>query len=245
MGCDIHCHVEVRTEDGWQHVWPPLVAETEDVEACPEEYVNFPGTIVSSYEEYQKVAAPWDHPLRIRRNYNLFAIFADVRNGIGFAGTKTGEGFNIIAEPRGIPDDASIETAWDIQHWEGDAHSHSWLTLKDLLDFDWDQTTSHVGVVSPREFVHWKEHGVPSYWSADVSGLTVLEISNEEMEAHLASGGGSTNEAGLFLYTTVTWESKYRDSVGSHFFDVTIHALKQLGDPEEAEDVRLVFFFDN
>lgn len=245
MGCDIHCHVEVRTEDGWKHVWPTLVADKADVDAYPEDYVDYPGTIVDSYEEYEKVAPSWEHPLQIHRNYNLFAILADVRNGVGFAGMKTGEGFNIICEPRGAPDDISAETAWDLHNWEADGHSHSWLTLRELLDFDWDQTTHHVGVVSPKEYAHWKEHGFPSYWSAEVSGAVTRKVSNEEMEAHLASGGDASNEEGLFLYTTVTWESKYRDSVGSRFFDVTLPALKQLGDPEEAEDVRLVFFFDN
>lgn len=39
------------------------------------------------------------------RNYDSFAVLADVRNGSGFAGVKTGEGWDYIAEPRGLPDD--------------------------------------------------------------------------------------------------------------------------------------------
>ena len=41
------------------------------------------------------------------RNYNLFAILANVRNGTAFAGCKTGEGFNPISNPKGVPSDAS------------------------------------------------------------------------------------------------------------------------------------------
>lgn len=43
------------------------------------------------------------------RNYDVFAILADVRNGSGFAGVSTGEGFAPIAPRRGIPADACVE----------------------------------------------------------------------------------------------------------------------------------------
>ena len=36
------------------------------------------------------------------RNYSIFAILANVRNGRGFAGIVTGTGFNPISEPRGL-----------------------------------------------------------------------------------------------------------------------------------------------
>lgn len=82
MGCDIHLFVERRTDAGWEQVPNP---ESDD----------------------------WAHPARWyhERNYHLFAILASVRNGVGFAGVKTGDGFNVIAEPRGLPDDAQREAA--------------------------------------------------------------------------------------------------------------------------------------
>jgi hypothetical protein len=49
----------------------------------------------------------WNHPTDLGRNYNLFSILADVRNGVGFAGCKAGEGFEPISMPRGFPVDAS------------------------------------------------------------------------------------------------------------------------------------------
>lgn len=39
------------------------------------------------------------------RRYDTFAMLANVRNGYGFAGCDTGDGFEPISEPRGFPDD--------------------------------------------------------------------------------------------------------------------------------------------
>lgn len=52
-----------------------------------------------------KTGKPFDN-----RNYDLFAALADVRNGVGFAGVKTGKAIEPIAMPRGIPDDADPDT---------------------------------------------------------------------------------------------------------------------------------------
>jgi len=39
------------------------------------------------------------------RNYSVFGMLADVRNGRGFAGAVYGTGFIPISEPKGLPDD--------------------------------------------------------------------------------------------------------------------------------------------
>lgn len=82
------------------------------------------------------------------RNYDAFAILADVRNGRGFAGVKTGEGFNPIADPKGVPSDASPEYKEEVESWEGDGHSHSYFTVAELKAYNWNQTTISSGLVS-------------------------------------------------------------------------------------------------
>ena len=62
------------------------------------------------------------------RNYHLFSILADVRS--------YGEG-DAIAEPRGVPDDASYAYLYIVEQWKGDGHSHSYFTLTELLEHDW------------------------------------------------------------------------------------------------------------
>lgn len=80
-----------------------------------------------------------------QRNYDVFAILTGtVRNGHGFAGCDTGEGFRgITAEPRGVPKDIS-KAVKKAASWD---HSESWLTLAEVLAYDWDQVTVHRGVI--------------------------------------------------------------------------------------------------
>lgn len=50
------------------------------------------------------------HPQFLQdRNYDVFSILANVRNGYGFAGVVTSSGFEPIAPGRGLPDDLSQE----------------------------------------------------------------------------------------------------------------------------------------
>lgn len=68
------------------------------------------------------------------RNYQLFALLADVRNGSGFAGCDTGNHIEPISIPKGLPKDCSAKVQLNSDDWDIDGHSHSWLTLKELLD---------------------------------------------------------------------------------------------------------------
>ena len=65
------------------------------------------------------------------RDYRMFGFLADVRN---YSHSP------VIAEPRGVPDDASVKVRAEHDWWESDAHSASWLTLAELLAYDYDQT---------------------------------------------------------------------------------------------------------
>jgi len=66
------------------------------------------------------------------RNYYLFSILADVRNS----------GEEVIDYPRGIPLDASCGYLHKCDSWSSDAHSHSYFTLRELLDVDWGKYDS-------------------------------------------------------------------------------------------------------
>ena len=104
MGTDIHFYVERRNGKGW------VSCDTwEDDE----------------YEPGRKTV-PFHQHFYDTRNYDLFAILANVRNGRGFAGTDTGDGFVPLCEPRGLPDDMSAEL---VKEAEGCDHTPSWVTL--------------------------------------------------------------------------------------------------------------------
>ncbi|WP_216324580.1 hypothetical protein [Deinococcus aestuarii] len=77
-------------------------------------------------------------PPQLGRNSALFATLADVRNGVGFAGVRTGTGYRPISPPRGLPGDVSAE----VRRAGGDEdgtrldYGHSWITLRELLEYD-------------------------------------------------------------------------------------------------------------
>lgn len=63
------------------------------------------------------------------RNYAVFGFLAGVRNYSGLAP---------IAEPRGFPKDASGLAVQAAKSWDADGHSHSHVTLAELLAVDYD-----------------------------------------------------------------------------------------------------------
>lgn len=64
----------------------------------------------------------------INRHYDLFAILADVRNS---------SNVKPISKPRGLPEDVSLGVKANADNDGSDGHSHSWLTLEELLSVDW------------------------------------------------------------------------------------------------------------
>jgi len=220
MGCDIHFYAEKRVDGKW-------------VSADQWEHEDGYSHVPSEKEFYNS------------RNYDLFAILADVRNGRGFAGCKTGNGFNPISHPKGLPEDVSAEVKVASDEMSGDGHSHSWFTLVELLTYDWTQVAKKRGWVNGILFYKWKKfsskEGEPDSWCGGVSGEDVKHVSVPEMEA-LVQNTKETDLKNLSnTYCLVEWEIHYYE-VCRWFLSETIFKLLRLGKPE---DVRIVFFFDN
>jgi hypothetical protein len=224
MGCDIHLYVEKRDGDRWVSAdkWSPN-----------EYHAKYPEDGEPEYE------IKYEDRFYRDRNYDLFAMLANVRNGVGFAGCDTGDGFKPIALPKGLPADVSPEIRAESDRWNGDGHSHSYLTLAELEAYDWQGSrTNQRGWVSAEEFKNFRLNGKPNSWSGGVSGYGVRHISNEEMEGRLKYDGDTRS-----CYTQVEWGETYAEAAG-RFLTETMPKLRDLacGDPES---VRIVFFFDN
>ena len=121
MGCDIHTFVEVRKGDRWEPTGP--IFPTSPI---------FPLDItVRKASEFGKEWEKRDfteHPFD-RRAYGMFGFLANVRN---YSHVPT------IAEPKhSFPPDVSdvIKTMWDCDN----GHTLTWLTLRQLSEFDYDQ----------------------------------------------------------------------------------------------------------
>lgn len=174
MGCDIHLYVEKKDGDRWV---------TAD-KWSPNEYYD-----ADEPEGERPVIVDYDNRIYTGRNYDLFAILADVRNGLGFAGMVTGGRFTPIAMPKGLPDDVSPEVKAESDGWNSDGHSHSYFTLAELEAYDWATPINmHEGWVDPWNFDIWRKTGKPSSWSGGVSGGKVEHISNRQMATMLDTG---------------------------------------------------------
>lgn len=108
MGCDIHPHVEVKTNGKWE-------ISTKDV-------FSLDDFDKKDYKK-EKCNSPFDW-----RSYSMFGFLAGVR-----------ETCNPISDPKGLPDDISEEVKKEHEYMDMDAHSESFLTLKELSDFDYDK----------------------------------------------------------------------------------------------------------
>ncbi len=105
------------------------------------------------------------------RNYWAFAVLANVCNGYGFAGTDKGDPIEPIDDPRGLPDDLSEELG-DLLEANGDEHiylgydSFSWVTLKELLEYDLEADVTMRGYVTHEAARNYREKGIlPSSWA--------------------------------------------------------------------------------
>lgn len=261
MGCDIHGFAEVKRNNKWEKVG--------DVFKYP---------YYDEKDEIDKYNKPLTDSFYSGRNYDLFAILADVRNGYGFAGVKTGEGFNPISEPKGLPEDISNdvlmaeacvigdkEDEYDLETLKGwvkrgyskwivenesctnpDAHSASWLTVKELLDYNWNQVTMHRGVITLEQYKKLKDvGGCPDNWSGGISGHNIVTIDEDEADEIILEeieGLVRKKFIGKEIYVNYHWTSTYADSA-KYFIDETMPVLKGLD--ENPENVRIVFWFDN
>lgn len=249
MGCDIHLYVEILNKELWK--WE---AQGNFIDEYPEEEWGFEDI-------------PWKEKLYSGRNYNLFAILADVRNGRGFAGVQTGGGFNPIAFPKGLPDNVSSRIGDLYRRWGEDAHSASHFTVQELLEFDWTQKTVLCGMISALEYAKWKwpfrihdEPDGPKEYTGGVSGTKIKIVNEEEMDEYLNKicpdemdsiwkriqkledcSLDSLDGTSLSYYTEAVWTQKYYETC-SIFIGRVLPELLAMGNSNE---VRIVFWFDN
>jgi len=111
MGCDIHSFAERKANNKWEKV---------------KDFFSLDGWEKEYYKK-EKTDSPF-----YWRGYSMFAFLADVRNY---------DCCEPISEPRGLPDDVCAEIEEEHEDWGIDAHSCSYLTLKELLDFDYEKVS--------------------------------------------------------------------------------------------------------
>lgn len=225
MGCDIHIVIERQDADG---VWSEIVWQNKP---WRDDDVPVAGIPVAP-EVFDS------------RNYHKFAILADVRNGLGFAGIKTCEGWPSIAADRGFPPDFDAESVATNPAWPTDGprslgdHSFTWVSLDELKAFPWDTTESWLyGVVPAKEYERLTvEHDTPVSYCGDTSGPGIVVY---EPDAYrLAKANGTLSER---PHVRMGWPRTARDAS----YDWPGKVLPWLDTLAEGRPLRLVMGFDS
>lgn len=204
MGCDIHVYTEKLVEIDGKNKW---------VNCDNWQYNEYYNPRNQDGETKMHL-----NPIYSNRNYALFSVLAGVRD--------YSENNKMISKPKGLPKDISKITKAEAKRWEGDAHSHSYFTLKELKDFRLEKhKVKFCGLVSKQEAENL-EAGIstPQSWcrAADPS----LGLVYKEWE----------EDCDVLFHLVKALDEKMREEFW--IFNSDEH-------PEYEVKIRIVFWFDN
>lgn len=203
MGCDIHLYVEYKKTVNGVTNWYSGDYLMVNPYYGTDEY-EFKYNIVPLYDD---------------RNYDLFAILADVRNSC-----KN----KYISSPKGLPKNITKETAREAFHWRYDGHSHSYLTLKELLDFK-PEPIKRKGYLTKEDAAKLDMGITPTNWciwtnQTDCIYREWVDNTNE-LEPLINLLKQRAHE--LCLIYNWQWEREPKEAI------------------KQAKNIRIVFWFDN
>lgn len=193
MGCDIHFFAEYRKDANspWEFLPAPddgLDYEAENPEAAHPYRFGVNKTDVPGYKpgyDYRYWSPEETDPPSLRdwfddRNYSLFGMLANVRNGRGFAGCDMGDAVEpILPAPhtRGWPPDCCPELEAERANIE---HTPTWLTVAEMQAyFDRKRSESRIlrGVVPGSVYEKLRDKGtLPESWSGGISGKQIVVV---------------------------------------------------------------------
>lgn len=256
MGCDIHIRIERQHADGtWLRV--PYVVE----HWMPRDEV-----VTNDRKAWERIDAAIAAGAAllpscfISRNYDLFGILADVRNGTGFAGIYTGAGWKSIAPRRGFPvdtlaseDDGESPDAAedDDDRWLGD-HSFTHIALDELRAFGWDTVVStSAGLVGERVWRAWIEarrgdpQAQPATWCGDATGLGLRKITEADAYRRLQANVPLTSEEPRAIAEPVLVRAEWQVTARAATYDWPGRILPILEQIAGGQPLRLVLGFDS
>lgn len=202
MGCDIHMHIEYKKGGRW------ICGDYFRKNPLHGRYAGEPEYTLVGFHD--------------NRDYDLFATLANVRNY-----GKT----DYISEPRGLPDDITDDVKAMADDWDDDGHSRSYLTLREIIDFN---NTHHqikqAGMISPEAAKALDEHGTPpTEWCqyTNIKTWVRREWSTENDVLDPLIEAIKQRAAELHVIWDFLWDRNPEEAY------------------EEADNIRIVFWFDN
>lgn len=223
MGTDIHCFTEKYQKNG---SWKPIGGFLTDAAHYYSDIKHFQKRC------YTNALSPF-----CMRNYIEFAILANVRNGRGFAGCDTGDPVKPISLPKGLPESVSPGIRRIAESWGCDGHSHSWLTVREILEYKRPRIVMR-GYVSAHKYVDFLKTGNPYPCSSGIMGANV-EVVPPDKILQLKE-----EQPDVDFFTQIQWTEKSEDSA-EWLFKQGLQQLKDRCESAFFDDVRIVFWFDN
>jgi len=141
MGCDIHMYTELK------------VNNPDNAEGFS--WINCDKFMFDKYAQTERREELYCNHIYGWRNYTLFAILAGVRAYSSKVST--------ISKPRGLPHNINFITKKEYDWWGGDAHSASWLTLRELINYfnKYEDKVIYKGMVSSQDVENLKRGILP------------------------------------------------------------------------------------
>ncbi len=201
-------------------------------------------------------------PIIIYRSYEFFSIIAGVRNHFGIIP---------ITKPRGLPKDIDPVLLKEYNEYTGNIltgeHTFSWLTIKEIEDFDWNRKLKRKDYVNPQQYKEFLLIGKPITYSgigrARVKGENgkwklieksgkweIKRISNDEMNNLI--NGKMDIEKNIKYLTEIEWEITYIQAVENSYYSDLMRLFNNVIDLHAEEekyitknDVRIVFGFSS
>lgn len=213
--------------------------------------------------------------LSVDRNYDLFAILANVRNRMW---SKPKDTLVYISTPKGLPPDVSKRSSKALS--EANYHSRSYLTLRELVEFDWSRAEHKTAFVTDIEFALMRHEGEvvprcplydpasPEISSSDMGrrivSLSFIEHLKQMIRLENAAGNTdaySIKEIGrleaLLLHTEqnvdtsiVGWDGgvvkvEWDETYAMKVGEFFTDTIPHLKSIGDLDDVRIVFAFDS
>jgi hypothetical protein len=140
-----------------------------------------------------------------------------------------------------------VDDKTEDDYWMGD-HSHTWMTLAELLAYPWKETRrKRRGVVTLDEYTRLKTEngGRPNGWCGSTDGPGIVTITSEQADAQLLAGGLAVAD-GTRVHVEYWWGETAAEAC-SDWHDEIMPALVRWADEQKLthDDVRLVMGFDS
>lgn len=223
MGCDIHCFVE--TWDKRKKKWKKVTGFINDYYDPSDSYF--------SSKEFKN-----SDNILMNRNYWEFAILANVKNGSDFEGPDISNRIEPISYPKGIPDDISEEVKKEIDEFGSEGHSHSYLTAKEIMEYDKSNFITDKGFISCKQYKEFLNGILPTTWREYIGGVKIKVVSNDECVKF------QEEHPEINVYTQVEWKEPITKVV-PFLFDKCLKQLMSRSKNGTGNDVRIVFWFDS